>query len=192
MMAGSDVRTVSSFVRTDEDPMPSVFVREPRPRGRPPVRYRALITTPEGVETARKSGVPVYLLDPRVVTALGYPMDFHPELVVARSVLGVVDTSYRIIPFRSEEAVIRPRLEDIALALLSINRLAARAVLDRNRDNLDADYLLKRVLQEELSGRATTVRFFDVVPALPRVGRALPKDAIERQLRKNPSTGRLP
>ena len=186
------VQAVTSFVRTGEDRTPSIFVPVPEPRGRPPIRFRPRITRPEDVEEARKNGVPVYLLESKVVSALGYPIEFPPELVVARSCLGAIDTTYRTIPFVSDRAVHRPRFEDVALALLSVNRIAARALLQRNREHLDTGYLTKRVFQEDLEERATSVRFFDLVPGLARVGRALPKEAIERQLRKNPPTGRLP
>jgi hypothetical protein len=186
------MRAMTSFVRTGEDRTPSVFVPLPEARGRPPVRFRLKVSSPQDVEDARKARVPVYLLTPTVVTALGCPIEFPPELVVARSALSATDTPYRTIPFLSDRAVLRPRFEDVALALLSVNRLAARVVLERNRARLDPQYLMKRVLQEDLEAQATSVRLFDLVPALSRVGPSLPKAAIERQLRKNLPTGRLP
>ncbi len=71
-------------------------------------------------------------------------------------------------------------------------RLAARAVLERNRASLNPGYLLKRVLTENLEERASSVRFFDLVPAIPRVGPSLTRAAVEHQLRKNPPRGALP
>jgi len=186
------VRAITNFVRTGEDRTPSVFVRVPEPRGRPPIPFRARISRPEDAEEAQRNGVAVYLLDPKVVTALGYPIEFPPQLVVARSCLEAVDTAYATIPFTSERAVLHPRFEDVVLALLSVNRLAARVLLERNRERLDPSYLLKRVLQEDLEAWATSVRFFDLVPALPRVGRSLKKEALARQFSKNRPIGRLP
>lgn len=186
------MRAVTSLIRTGEDRTSSVFVPVPEPRGRPPTRYRVRIRSPADVERARDSDIPVYLLDAGIVTALGYPIEFPAELIVAHSVRGAVETTYETVPFVSDSAVRSPRFEDVALAMLTINRLAARAILDRNVERLDRTYLLKRILQENLEERATSVRLRDLVPSLPRVGRELPRAAIQRQLRKNLPTGRLP
>jgi hypothetical protein len=186
------MRAATSLVRTGESRVPSVFVSVRVNRGRPTQAYRARLSDPQAVEIARRAGLPVYLLEARTVTALGYPIDFPPVLLVARPFDSVIETLYRIVRFVSERAVASPRFEDIALALLSINRLAARAILERNRIRVDERYLLKRVIQEELEERATSVRLFDFVPSLPRVGRALSSTSIDAQMRKNWSTGRLP
>lgn len=186
------METVTNFVRRGEGRTPSIFVRAPKPKGRPRTEYRARVTKPQDVEEARKLGYPLYLLEPEAVTALGYPMDFPPELIVDRSILPAVDTTYRTIPFDSPEAVLKPRIEDVAIALLSIDAIAARAVLDRNRDAINSDYLLKRIIQENAEERATWVRLFDLVPGLPRVGETIPKAALERKLRQNPVLRRLP
>ncbi len=186
------MKAVASFVRTGEGRTPFIFVPAQKPKGRPRTEYRARITKPQDVEEARKLGYPLYLLEPVAVTALGYPMEFPPELVIDRSILPAVDTTYRTIPFDSSEAVLKPRIEDVAIALLSIDAIAARAVLDRNRDAIDPDYLLKRVIKEDAEERATWVRFFDLAAGLPRVGESIPKAALERKLRKNPVLRRLP
>jgi len=176
-----------AFTRTDDDRTPSVFVPVPVPKGRPRTAFHLRIRSEADVAVARRSSVPVFLLDARTVSALGYPIEFPSELVLPRWLLSAVTTAFRIIPFRSETAVLRPRFEDVALAMLSVDAIGARAILERNRDAIDPIYLLRRVVQEQVEEKATWVRFFDLVPTLPKVGRPIPKAALARKLRNNPT-----
>ena len=48
-------------------------------------------------------------------------------------------------------------------------------------------YLTRRVWVENLVSRATFVRFFDVLPFLPKEGEAISRKALERKIRKNPA-----
>lgn len=179
------MRAVTTFYRTGEDRTPSVFVPVPPTRGRPPAEYRLHISVPEDIEVARRSGVAVALLSSAVVTALGYPMTFPPEVIASATVAPAIETSFDVICFVSEAAVRNPRVEDIALALLHLDPIAARVVLERNRESVDPAYLTKRVLQEDLEAEATRVRFFDIAPSIPQVGTPLSAESIARQLRKN-------
>lgn len=187
------MRSATTFYRTGEDRTPSVFVPLAPTRGRPLREYRLRIGSARDVTAARRSGVAVSLLDSPTVTALGYPMTFPPELIAATTVASAIDGPLRVIPFVSEAAVRNPRIEDIALALLHLDPIAARVVLERNRESVDPAYLTKRVLQEDLEAEATHVRFFDLAPTLPRIGPAISAESIARQLRKNrPNVGPFP
>lgn len=186
------MQLVSSFVRSDEARTPSIFVPIATTRGRPQVNLRVRVSSEVEAEEANKNHVTLFALTSRTVTALGYPIRFPTQLVVARSVLPAVETTLRTIPFVSEEAAARPRIEDIAVALLSFDPVVARVILERNREDVDPDYLLKRVLTENVERLAASVRFFDLAPALPRIGKPISTTNLERELVKNPPTGRLP
>ncbi|MGA7924204.1 MAG: hypothetical protein WCA77_09530 [Thermoplasmata archaeon] len=138
-------------------------------------------------ETARRHRVPLHALTSRKISELGYPVQFPTVLVAAESVIPLVDSPLRIIPFRSAEAARDPRTEDTVIEMLHIDSIGARALLDRNRVRMDTTYLLRRILEERLERRATFVRFSEVIPALPRVGESLSADALARKLRKNPA-----
>lgn len=166
-----------------------------RPAGktnhRPRTRYRLAIRDGADVEAARKLGLPLFPVTDSEVTMLGYPMRFPTLLVVARPLRPAVDTELPVIEFVSEDAARRPRLEDIPVALLRFDAVAARAVTERNRDLLDAGYLLKRIYQEDLEEEATRVRFQDFVP-LPLVGEPLPERALRRATAGNRPRRMLP
>ncbi len=186
------MRLSATFVRSGEARTPTVFVPIRPARGRPQVSLRAHIFTEADVDEARWNNVPLFALKSKTVTALGYPIRFPTQLVVARSVLPAVETPYRVIPFVSEVSAARPRLEDVAIALLSLDPIASRVVLERNRRDVDADYLLKRVLTENVERLASFVRYFDLAPALPHLGNSIPQSSLEREFRKNWPVGRLP
>jgi|HubBroStandDraft_1064217.scaffolds.fasta_scaffold42377_3 hypothetical protein len=184
----------SFLVRAPGERLPPTELLIPihKGRGRPTVEYRLKVHRHEDVELLRRKHLPLYLLTSERVTALGYPIRFPSELVVSRSLLSAVETSYRTIPFVSEAAVARPRIEDIALAFLTLRPIAARVLLERNRAEVDPNYLLKRVLTENLEEPASYARLFDLAPALPRTGPSIPVAALEREFRKNRPTGRIP
>jgi hypothetical protein len=186
------MHAVSYFVRSGEARIPAVFVAAPIPRGRPRVRFLVRISTEEDADSANNASIPLFALTSDTITALGYPVRFPSQLVVARSILRAVETRFRTISFVSEEAALRPRIEDVTLAFSNVDPIAARVVLERNRADVDPEYLLKRVLSENLEARATYARFFDLAPALPRVGPSISVKSLEREFRKNPPTGRIP
>jgi hypothetical protein len=149
-----------------------------RARGRPRTRVRLDLRTAEDVETARRYGIPVYLLTPELVTGLGYPVVFPPRLLVAQEVTAAVDTSFPRLVVSSTEAVRSPRIEDVIVALLRIDPLAARAVAVRNRRSVEPDQLLRRVVQAEVEGEATRVNLQELAPAIPRIGPVLPVELL--------------
>ncbi|MGC2289366.1 MAG: hypothetical protein WA688_05860 [Thermoplasmata archaeon] len=182
------MRTDLTLVRepTDRALPASVFVPAERPPHRPLARYEKLrIRSEDDARTAQRVNLPLHLLTAANVTALGFPIRFPTRLVVARSVLPLVETALRTIPFASEEAARAPRPEDVAVAMLRVDAIAARALLDRN-PAWDPDYLTRRIWEERLDRRATLVRFFDVLPSAPRVGEPIPAADLARKLRKNP------
>ena len=172
-------------------PPSDILQREARSSHRPPNRYHLVVRDERDVERARSLGIPVFALRDELVTMLGYPMRFPSALVVPRSMRTAIESSLPILEFLHEEAVARPRIEDIIIALLRLDPLAARAVLQRNRDLVDLAYLVKRVYQENLEKEATLVRLQDFVP-LPSVGEALPAAALERVASSNWPKGTIP
>ncbi|MGP8076162.1 MAG: hypothetical protein ACLP8Y_05460 [Thermoplasmata archaeon] len=172
---------------TDRTLPPSVFVLAERPSHRPVARYEKIhIRSERDAETVRKANLPLHLLTAKQVTDLGYPIRFPPRVVVARSLLPIINSELGTIPFLSEKAARSPRPEDVAVALLRFDMLGARALLDRN-PRWDATYLTRRIWEEDLGRRATFVRFFDVLPRVPKEGEALDRASLERKLRKNPA-----
>ncbi len=167
----------------------AVFVAEERRRQRPKTRYRAHLWTPEDVEEARREQLPVYLLTPEIVSAFGYPVRFPPRLLVAREVAQAVDSTFAKIEFASREGVAAPRLEDVIVAMLRVDPLAARALARRNPELLDPQRLLVRVIEEQAQREATFVRLQEVAPAIPRTGDSVPSEALARQDRTNVVVG---
>jgi len=102
-----------------------------------------------------------------------------------------VTTHLPVVGFVSERAASHPRLEDVFIAMLRFDVLAARALIERNIDLVDRDYLLKRILQEDLEEEATRVRLQDFL-SLPRKGEPLPRDALERAASRNRPRGLIP
>jgi hypothetical protein len=183
------MRANLSLVRepTDRSLPPSIFVPKERKAHRPPALYeRVVVRSEDDARIARKANVPLFPLTADRVTSLGYPIEFPPLLVVARSVLPLVESTLTTIPFASEEAARSPRPEDVAVAMLAFDRIGARALIDRN-PKWDRRYLTRRIWEENALRTATMVRLFDVLPYLPKDGDAPDRAALERKLRKNPA-----
>jgi len=181
------MKTVLELVRerTDWSLPRDLLIPEERPSHRPAERFRGVrLSTPRDVERARKAlGLPLSLLEPGAVSRLGYPMNFRPRLLVARNIRPLVESKFPTIEFASEEAATTPRIEDLVVAMLHVDTLAARALALRNQ--VEPDYLLQRVLEEHVQRLATLVRLQDVARGIPVVGKALPGDQLLRQDRKN-------
>jgi hypothetical protein len=171
---------------------PGILISERRANHRPKELHRLRLAATEDVEKARRIHQPVSLLTWEKVTALGYPMRFPPNLIVAKTLLRAVDTGFRTIPFVDEEAARNPEIEDVIVAMLHVDTLAARALALRNRGLVDPVRLMQRVVREQEERRATLVRLQDVAPTIPSIGPALPRAQLERHDRRNPSPGRLP
>jgi len=183
------MRTDLTLVREPSDRTlpPSVFIHAKRPAHRPVARYeRIVIRSEQDAEAVRKANLPVRPFTAKWVTDLGYPIRFPSRLIVARSLVPILDTSLGVIPFASEEAVRAAHPEDAAVAMLRFDMVGARVLLDRN-PKWDKDYLTRRIWEENLGRRATFVRFFDVLSRVPREGRELGRVELARKLRKNPA-----
>ncbi len=168
-----------------------ILVPERKPSHRPRVRYRIRIRTARDAAWARHAGIPVYLLAPGILAALGYPMTFPPHLIVARECAEIIESAYPQIRFVSSDAAGHPRIEDLVVAMLRIDPLAARAVALRNREFVNPVRLLRRVVQEDVEREATLVRLQEVSPGIPDVGKPLPKAGLSRQDRNNEVVGML-
>lgn len=179
--------TESALVREPTEPsLPKdVFVAEPRPSHRPRSRYRARIGSKEDVETARRAGLAVSLFEPERSESLGYPLSFKPRLLVAKSLVGAVDTKFPTISFSDERAARDPQLEDYVVAMLRIDTLGARRIARENRKRIDQARLLKRVLQEDLEARAYRVRLDEFAPGLPEVGHPISREGLEIEDRRD-------
>ena len=186
------LETATFFVRSPGEtaPAPSVFVPVPLPIGRPKTEYRLRLRSPADIALARRANVPVYLLTETVVQALGYPLNVPPTLLVARSIESALDTSYRTVRLFSEEAVRDPRLEDIAIAMLSIDAVGARVILEANRDEVAGGYLLRRVVEERVLALATSVRFQAVNLSIPIVGTSVSEAFLQRKIRSSRRLGK--
>ncbi len=170
-----------------EHPLPKhIGVPIPSPRGRRRHEYRLRIISENDARTAQRHGLPLHPLTSQQVTDLGYPIRFPTRLVVAQSLLPLVETNLGTIPFISEMAARSPRPEDAAVAMLRFDMIGARALLDRN-PKWNRTYLTRRIWEEDLGRRATFVRFFDVLPSLLRVGESLGEGELHRKIRKNPA-----
>jgi hypothetical protein len=137
------------------------------------------------VMVARRYDVPIHAQTAKEVSALGYPVTFPTILVPSRSMVPLLDTSMRMVPFASDEAAKDPRIEDVVVTMLEVDSIGARALLDRNLSRIEGRYLFRRILEEHSERRATLVRFSDVLPGLPRVGESLPANRLLLKLRKN-------
>jgi hypothetical protein len=95
--------------------------------------------------------------------------------MVARSIAGAITGStFRSISFVDPNAAIRPRLEDLVIAMLHIDPLGARRIVRVNRSRIDGAWLLKRILQEDAEGAAASVRLDELLPNLRPVARGHP------------------
>jgi hypothetical protein len=182
-----------TLVRSPRDRLPPLAIlrREGRTNHRPQTRYRLALRDAHDAREARALGIPVFAIPDSAITMMGYPMRSPTLLILPRRLRRVVDTSLPVVEFVSEDAVMRPRLEDIPVALLRFDVLAARALIERNVDLLDREYLLKRIYQEDLEEEATRVRLQDFVP-LPPKGEPLSERALRRVTAQNRPRGRIP
>lgn len=187
------MHAATAFVRDPWDrTLPRAILEvEERESHRPRSRYRLVLHDAGDVEAARGLGLPVFAIPDSTVTMLGYPMRFPTLVVVPRGHRRAVATDLPVVEFLSEAAVARPRLEDVLVAMLRFDVLAARALVQRNLDLVDRAYLLKRIYQEDLEEEATRVRLQDFVP-LPPHGEPLPRRALERAASRNLARGVIP
>jgi len=165
--------------------------REERESNRPRSRYRLVIRDAEDAQLAKRHNLPVLPIRDDMVTMLGYPMKFPTILVVPRALRSAMESNLPVIEFLSERAVINPKIEDIMIAMLRFDPLAARALISRNLDLVERTYLAKRIYQEDLEEDATRVRLHELLPFSP-VGAALPAQAIMKLDKSNLPQGVIP
>lgn len=147
---------------------PSIFLRERSSRGGQRARFRLVIRSRSDVQRARNANVPVSLLEPATVAALGYPLQFKPRLILAAAeAASLAESPFKLLVFQSAEGARNPTLEDTIVAMLSIDPLGARRIALANRERVDGVRLLKRIFQENLEGRAYRVRLGEFAPGLP-------------------------
>jgi len=183
----------TTLVRSDKDKgIPTAILRtEAKKPHRPRNRYRLFIRDVNDAQIAKRKNLPVFPIRDEMVTMLGYPMKFPTIIVVPRAARSAIESHLPVVEFLSERAVYNPRIEDIMIAMLRFDLLAARALIHRNLDLLDTRYLAKRIYQEDLEEDATRVRLHELVPFSP-VGEALPAQAIDKVDRANLPRGVLP
>jgi len=168
-----------------------VFKEVVRTRARPRKMFILEINTDEDIKKAIKAGVPIFKIDSRDLAILRYPMNVPPTIVVPREYEGVIRTKYRIHTFQSLAPFTERRIEDIVIFVLSFDLIATRAIIQRNRDLIDFQYLQKRILQEELEERATKIHLQEFVH-VPKVGDSLPRAALLRAAEGNFARGLIP
>jgi len=187
------MRVVGELIRDSNDRISrgDPFVVSPRPRGRPIKRHQVRIGGAADVRRAREFGVPLHLVSPVDSAVFGYPLTFPPVVVVWRPLRDAVITNFAIQEFESRAASLRPRVEDLAIILLRIDALAARAILLRNREFVWPSYLETRILEEDCAAEASHVRLQEITPNLPVVGVQLSSDVLARQDRNSFTVGLL-
>ena len=174
-----------------ERSLPKGLVVEVRRHGgRPKVPPHFSLRTVEDVDRLRRHKVPLFLLTPQAVTDAGYPMDFEPRVALPASMVTQVTSDLRLIRCRDAETLRETGLEAVATLMLRVDKLAARAVVQRNRSRVRVSELYRAVMNEGLQREATRVRFQDFARDLPRVGRALPARDLAWAMRNNPARSR--
>ncbi len=158
---------------------------------RPKKRFQVRIQSPEDVDRARRQGLPILLVRSGDLRMLHYPLRIPSTILVPREYRDVLETSLHVRTFHSLTPFERPRIEDLVVFLLMHDPLAARAVVERNRDLLDLSHLTKRIYQEDLEERATLVQLQDYVD-VPVVGKSLHREALLQAIRANRVTEVLP
>lgn len=186
-----DTQTYIERATTGSRRLPrGILVPERRESHRPVGRFRLRLRTDKDILLARRGGVPVYLFEPWLSEALGYPLSFRPRLLVARDVIGAIaESAFPLLPFVDAEAARYPKVEDLIVAMLAIDPLGARRILRANSDRVDRVRLLRRIVREGVEEKATYARLQDLVPNLPTVGQSLPAREIRAQDAKGYSRG---
>lgn len=166
-------------------------------RHRKLVRLRRQVPThllPPPLETAatdlsrlRRSRVPVQVVSGRDLTRLGWPMRLREIVLLPRSWASRIHLEQPVVPFHRERPLqwrtLRP--EDVAIAMLEINPIAARALFERA--GLDRRRFRRRIVEEEKLDQAATVGLTERLRLpTPRGIERIPEEQIQRQLRQNP------
>src|SRR3990172_6785157 len=135
----SCMRLDTRLIRSDRDKrIPARLLRtEAKESHRPRNRYRLVIRNASDARNAVRARLPVFPIRDEMVTMLGYPMTFRTFIVVPRVARSAIESDLPVVEFLSEQAVSNPRIEDVMIAMLRFDPLAARALIRRNLDLLD-------------------------------------------------------
>lgn len=164
---------------------PGIFVTVRTPPRRPQLSYRLRVTSAPDVEVVRQRGLGAYLLTDAVPTRAHYPMTFPPVLFVDPRLGGLIDTAFRVVPFRGTDLLRDPPFEALVTMMLHVDEIAARVMLVR-APTFDPKMLTRLVVGERLERPATFLRLQQFAPGIPEVGPRMPVAALRDQDRKNP------
>lgn len=142
---------------------PDIFKEVAKEPHRPQKRFKLMVNTREDAKKASKADIPILWIDSSYTKILRYPMTMPNTIVIPREYKTAVESDLNIhifesmTPFSGESVI--PRFEDVVVFMLKFDQLAARAMVDRN--DLDHEYLQKRIIQEELENEASEVYLHD-------------------------------
>ncbi|MFW6048366.1 MAG: hypothetical protein ACOC87_03640 [Candidatus Natronoplasma sp.] len=142
--------------------VPEVFTEIKSSPNRPKKRFNLKVNSEKEAKKASKAGVPILWIDDPYTKILRYPMKIPGTIIVPREYRDAVITDLNLHTFESKtpfSGSITPKLEDVVVFMLTLDSLAARAMIDRNE--LDHDYLQKRIYQENLEEEAVDVHLQD-------------------------------
>jgi len=142
--------------------VPEVFIEISRSSNRPKKRFDLKVNIEKEAKKASKAGVPILWIEDSYTKILRYPMKIPETIIVPREYRDAIITDLNLHTFEAETPFndsIIPRLEDVVVFMLTLDPLAARAMMDRNE--LDLDYLQKRIYQENLEEEAVDVHLQD-------------------------------
>jgi len=142
--------------------VPDVFTEITPSPNRPKKKFNLKVNSKKEAKKALKAGVPILWIEDSYTKILRYPMKIPEAIIVPREYRDVVRTDLNLNTFESETPfndTIIPRWEDVVVFMLTLDSLAARAMTDRNE--LDHDYLQKRIYQENLEEEAVDVHLQD-------------------------------
>lgn len=179
------MRPSISIVRSAADrSLPPIFVAVPKVPHRPRTPYEIHIDSDRDIEIALRAKVPLFALAASEVSRLHYPMQFPTVLFSTPDWLPAL----RAPSYVTKQAIAPPEQpadEDVVTYLLSMDTIAARAVLDRNLTTLDRDFLTRRITEERLNARATRVRMQEHLPKLITAGKPLARNQLRAALLRN-------
>lgn len=156
---------------------------------RPKKRYLLDVSCEEDVRIAKSSGIPILFVDEKQSSFWHYPMHFPAVLVIPREYTSVIKTSFRVMVFQSLNAFktdsTYPRIEDFVVFMLSFDLIAARALIERNKELIDFAYLDRRIFEENLEAEAAKIHF-NRFYSFPEIAvEKFPEKALEKAVAKN-------
>ncbi len=164
---------------------PNIFKEINTGSHRPKKRFFLEVNSESEAEKARKANIPILWIDSSYTKILRYPMTIPDTIVIPREYENLTKTELDLHTFESMtpfKDTIIPEFEDVVVFMLSLDPLAARAMVDRSE--LDLTYLEKRIIQENLEREASIVHLQDLLD-LPREGPSLEKESLLKIIERN-------